>query len=202
MSLLRLNIIPDHLQVHFEKRLRQIASELVVKPDWLMQVFWAESRLKANAVNPKTKAVGLIQFMPDTAKGLGTTVEALRAMNAVQQLDYVRLYFLPYKGKMKSYYDVYSIVFFPALIGKPDNWVLQTKNLSPGVIAKQNPIININKDGQITVAEFKKYVYNSVAAAHRAVIFIQENPGKSAGAALALILFVFFYPLTINTILL
>jgi hypothetical protein len=35
-------------------------------------------------------AVGLIQFMPSTAKGLGTSTEALKKMSAVQQLDFVK----------------------------------------------------------------------------------------------------------------
>ncbi len=198
MNLLRLNVIPDNLQVHFATKLVAIANELQANPNWLMQVMWSESRLKAGAVNPKSRATGLIQFMPDTAKSLGTSVEALRTMNAVQQLDYVRKYFLPYKGKLSSYYDVYSVVFFPAIIGKPDTWVLQTKRLSPGIIAKQNPVVNINKDSVITVGEFKKYVHNSVLAAHREAIFgVVKKVATGTGVALGLVL-LFFCSITTN----
>ena len=188
MSLLYLNKIPDTEQAAFAAKLAGIAAELKADPNWLMQVMWAESKLKSAAVNPKTGASGLIQFMPATAKGLGTSVEALRKMNAVQQLDYVRKYFLPYKGRMKSYYDVYSVVFFPALIGKPDSWVLQTSRLSAEIIAKQNPVVNIIKDSKITVAEFKQYVFNSVEKLHRSTVF----KTAAAGGAAIVGLLVFF----------
>jgi hypothetical protein len=190
MSLLFISKIPATLRNAFTTRLQQIAAELGAKPDWLMQVMWSESRLNPAAVNPISKATGLIQFMPATAKSLGTSVDALKSMTAVQQLEFVRKYFLPYKGKMKSYYDVYAVVFFPALIGKPDTWVLQTARLSPGVIAKQNPVVNVNKDDKITVAEFKEYVYNSVVAANRSVIF-----SAAAGLGIVAAVLVFFYSL-------
>ncbi len=192
MNLLRLNIIPDVQQIAFAKRVTEIAAELQVNANWLMQVMWAESRLKATAVNPKSRATGLIQFMPATAIGLGTTVDRLKAMNAVQQLEYVRKYFLPFKGRMKSYYDVYSVVFFPALIGKPDTWVLQTSKLSPDIIAKQNPVVNINKDSKITVAEFKQYVYNSVNDLHKKIVFGAAKAAGIGASTIAGVLLLFF----------
>lgn len=201
MNLLRLNLIPDIQQIAFDKRLKEIAAALLVNPNWLMQVMYSESRLRANNINPISKATGLIQFMPATAKGLGTTVEQLRTMNAVQQLDYVYKYFLPYKGKMKSYYDVYAVVFFPAMIGKADSWVLQAKNLSPGIIAKQNPVVNINKDGQITVAEFKQYVFKSVEKTHREIVFgVLKAAATAAGAggAIAVVVLLFFCSVMTN----
>lgn len=198
MTLLRLNIIPDNQQIAFAKRVTEIAAELQVNANWLMQVMWAESKLNPKAVNPYAKATGLIQFMPKTAIGLGTTVEKLKAMNAVQQLDYVRKYFLPFKGKMKSYYDVYAVTFFPAMVGKPDTWVLQTNKLSPEIIAKQNPVININKDGKITVAEFKQYVYNSVLQTHRDIVFGVAKAAAIGLGAIAGIVLLFFCSITIN----
>ena len=94
--------------------------------------------------------------MPSTAKGLGTTTTALKAMTAVKQLDYVYKYLLPYKGKMNTYIDTYFAVFFPLAIGKPDDWVIQQNNLSASTIAKQNPSFETNKDGKIEVWEVKK----------------------------------------------
>ncbi len=43
--------------------------------------------------NPDLRATGLIQFMPTTAKALGTSIPALRAMSAVEQLQYVERFF-------------------------------------------------------------------------------------------------------------
>ncbi|HMO32315.1 MAG TPA: transglycosylase SLT domain-containing protein [Lacibacter sp.] len=225
MTLLRINTIPMALQSDFSRRVQEIAAELGIEPNWLMQVMWSESRLNPQAVNRQTgdpadpftraarRATGLLQFMPATARSLGTNNQAIFKMNALQQLELVRRYFLPWKGRMKSYYDVYSVVFFPALIGKPDTWVLQTSSLPAATIARQNPAVNINKDGKITVAEFKQYVFNSVLAAHRSLVFgqiqqaaqtaantVKNNPGASGLVAGAVLVFLFFYSLTINSL--
>ena len=62
--------------------------------------------------NGKTKATGLIQFMPTTAKDLGTTIEALKAMDFMTQLDWVFKYFEKNKvfdKEKKGYYTVGDI---------------------------------------------------------------------------------------------
>ena len=149
-------------QSAFADKVNKISTALKVNPDWLMLVMHSESRLNHKIVNP-IGATGLIQFMPDTARGLGTTTQALREMTNVEQLDYVYKYFKPYAGKINSYFDLYLITFFPAGMGKPENWVMQTKKLSASKIAQQNPAINKwAKDDVITVGEFKKYVKSTL----------------------------------------
>jgi len=144
----------------FKQKVVSICSLLKCNADDLMLVMFAESRLDEEAENPLTHASGLIGFMPSTAVWLGTTVEALRAMSNVDQLDYVYKYFkgLGATGKMKNVFDLYLVTFFPLALGKADNWVMQTSTLTAYKIASQNKIIDINGDGQITVAEFKQYV--------------------------------------------
>lgn len=163
--------IPVAEQPLFKSVLIAISNALGVNPNYLMQVFHAESRVNPKAFNKTSKAAGLIQFMPSTAAGLGTTTEALLKMNATEQLDWVYKYFKPYTGRLNSYADVYFVVFFPAAIGKTDDWVLKTSKLSPEIIAKQNPAINIIKDGKITVGEFKQYLKNTVAPGFTDIIF-------------------------------
>jgi hypothetical protein len=121
---------------------------------------YAESRLNSKAVNPNGGATGLIQFMPKTAAWLGTSTAALKAMSNVEQLDWVYKYFnsLGATGKMKSVYDLYLVTFFPIALGKPDSWVLESKDLSAYTVAVNNKIIDLNKDNKITVGEFKQYV--------------------------------------------
>lgn len=142
----------------FLQELKRYCNLLAVNPEWVMVVMYAESRLNEKAVNPKTRATGLIQFMPGTAVGLGTTVENLKALSNVQQLYYVYKYFAPYAGRISSVYDLYKIVFFPAMLGKSGDWVLQTSKLSAETIARANSIIDLNKDRKITVSEFEQYV--------------------------------------------
>lgn len=98
-------------------------------------------------------ATGLIQFMPSTAKGLRTTTAALATMSAVQQLEYVRKYFLPYKGRLHTLGDVYMAILWPAGIGKADSWALWDKTVSRPTTYRQNAGLDLNKDGKITKAE-------------------------------------------------
>lgn len=144
--------------IDFINKVIAISSKLKIDANWLMTVMYAESRLSEKAYNSNGGATGLIQFMPSTARALGTTTAALRAMTNVQQLDYVLKYFAPYAGRMKNVYDLYLVTFFPVALGKPDSYVMQTNALSAKVIAKANPGIDLNKDLQITVGEFKMYV--------------------------------------------
>lgn len=142
----------------FLNKVVSISNQLGINPNWLMFVMYWESGLNPAIRNKYSGATGLIQFMPATATALGTSVSALANMSNVEQLDYVYKYYRPYAGHMNNLYDVYLVTFFPAALGKADNWVLQTSSLSPRIIAEQNPAIDLNKDKQITVGEFKRYV--------------------------------------------
>jgi Transglycosylase SLT domain len=187
VSLIFINLISSDKQTAFATKVQSIASQLGIQPNWLMQLMWAESRLKPNAINRYSGASGLIQFMPKTAIGLGTTVEAIRNMDAVQQLDYVYKYFKGAANKMHSYYDVYLETFYPAAKGKPDNWQF------PTVVAKQNPAIDTDRDGVMTLADFKKYVRSTVWKSNLAAIF--GTLGGASPVIIGLIIAtVFFYP--------
>jgi hypothetical protein len=142
----------------FKSELIRYCALLGISPDDLMTVMYAESHVNEKARNPKTRATGLIQFMPSTANGLGVTVDQLYALTNVQQLYYVYMYFKPYAGKIKNVYDLYKVVFFPAMLGKAADWVAHTSTLSAELIARQNQIIDINHNGSITVSEFEQYV--------------------------------------------
>jgi hypothetical protein len=164
-------------RAEFEKAMRSICDILGINPNWLMMVMYTESRLNAQAVNAQPgdpsdpskradlRATGLIQFMPDTAVNVGTTTRSLYGMSNVDQLSYVYKYFKPWTGKIKNYFDLYFVTFFPLAIGKPNDYVLKTSNLSAAMIAKQNPFFDVNKDGQLTVGEIKQRMYESIPKA-------------------------------------
>jgi hypothetical protein len=126
----------------------------IMDPNWLMKVITKESAgtFSPSIKNPTSSATGLIQFMADTAKGLGTSTAKLAQMSAVDQLDYVEKYFKPYKGKMHSFADVYIAVFYPAALSKADSWVF------PNWVYKAQKYIDLNKNGQITLGEFKQWM--------------------------------------------
>ncbi len=133
----------------------QIAQNLGTNPDYLMAAMAFET---GGTFSPSIKngsgsgATGLIQFMPSTAIGLGTTTDALSKMTAEQQLGYVEQYFSPYQGKLNSLPDVYMAILLPSAIGKPDDYVLFDQKAKPKAYT-QNKGLDINGNGEITKAE-------------------------------------------------
>lgn len=150
--LYKISVVKDN-QKGFETKVREISAYLGIDPNWLMTVMYVESSINPKAVNKITNATGLIQFMPTTARSLGTTVEQLLTMNNVQQLDYVKSYLAPYKGRMKSLADTYLTVFYPAAVGKPDTWTFPEK------VRDQNPTFNkFLVDGQLMKKSITGYL--------------------------------------------
>ncbi|WP_297451589.1 transglycosylase SLT domain-containing protein [uncultured Alistipes sp.] len=139
----------------FAEKVRTISTRLGIDPNHLMGVMWCESRFDPAARNPVGGATGLIQFMPSTAAGLGTDCETLRGMDAVRQLDYVERFFRPYASRCRTFADLYLVCFFPVAAGKEDEFVLRTRKLPAEVVARQNPVFDTDRDGKITVGEFK-----------------------------------------------
>lgn len=156
----------------FLQKVREVAARLGVQPNWLMAIMKKESGLNSKAVNKQkgdssdaatraaSRATGLIQFMPDTAKYLGTTNIQLYNMSNLQQLDYVEKYFNFYKGKLKSYPDLYLATFYPLALSKPLTFVIGSEK-SPErakAIAEDNPTMK-SPTGLVTKQSFYDYVW-------------------------------------------
>ena len=148
-------------RAEFTAKVNSICTELRIEANWLMFVMWFESRLNPQAVNPISGATGLIQFMPSTARSLGTTTDVLKHMNNVQQLDYVLAYLRPYKGRMKTWVDVYLAVFYPRAMGNPDFVI------TSDIVAKQNKIFDLNKDLDISVKEIETALRKQIPEKYR-----------------------------------
>lgn len=143
----------------FLLKVKEICQYLSIEPDWLMLVMWFETArtFRTDIVNPISGATGLLQFMPRTARSLGTTTEALKLMSNIEQLDYVERYLAPYRGKMKNWLDVYCAVFYPVLIGKPDDAVIDRE-----IVARQNSVFDLNKDLKIHKYEIREALQKSI----------------------------------------
>ena len=101
-------------------------------------------------------ATGLIQFMPSTAKGLGTSTEELSKMTRTEQLKYVDKYFSNKGIEGGNLDDLYMSILFPVAVGKPDDFVLFGKGAIEGyrgIAYEQNSGLDVNRDGSITKAE-------------------------------------------------
>lgn len=150
----------------FRSRVLAICKDLRVEPDDLMACMAFES---GGTFSPSQKnlagsgATGLIQFMPDTAVGLGTTTQALALMTAEDQLFYVDKYFQPYRGRLFNLGDLYMAILFPAGIGKPDDFPLFVEGQKPLRRYQQNKGLDANRDGIVTRAEACKSVVRKLA---------------------------------------
>lgn len=109
------------------KQIDGMAKRLNCESKDIQALIYSESGGDPKAVNKSSGATGLIQFMPKTAAGLGTSVDALRNMPAEQQLVYVEKYLTKTKnakfdpGHKLSAGELYALVFMPA---KADKQVL------------------------------------------------------------------------------
>ncbi len=139
----------------FRDRVRWIAADLGMPADDLMACMAWESgeTFSASVRNAAgSGATGLIQFMPKTAISLGTTVQALAAMTAEDQLNYVYKYFRPFKGRLKNLGDIYMAILWPKGVGKPDDHVLWARGAMPTTY-RQNAGLDVNRDAAITRGE-------------------------------------------------
>jgi hypothetical protein len=136
----------------FARKVVAMSGTLGCDPSHLMSAMAFETgeTFSPRVRNPTSGATGLIQFMPDTARALGTMTDALALMTAEQQLDFVAQYFRPYAGRLHSLSDVYMVILWPKAVGKPDDYVLfggETKQYA------QNKGLDFNHDGTVTKAE-------------------------------------------------
>lgn len=133
----------------FRVEVRNVAQRLGFDPNWLMAVMAFETgqTFSPTARNSTSGATGLIQFIPDTAVGLGTTTTKLARMTAVEQLQYVEKYYRPYKSRVVNLGDAYMSVLWPAGIGKPDSYVLWNAG---SVQYNQNAGLDRDRKGYIT----------------------------------------------------
>ena len=65
-------------------------------------------------------------------------------------MDYVKKYFWPRRGKLKTLEDVYMAILWPAAIGKGSNYVLWKRG---SITYHQNRGLDDEGKGYITVAD-------------------------------------------------
>lgn len=145
----------------FRAKVREIAKRQNLDPNWYMAVMAFETGRSFLPWEPNkagSGAVGLIQFMPPTARDLGTSTQALANMTAIEQLDYVEKYLQPYVSRIANIGDMYMAVFMPRRgIGMADSAVLIDRDREP-IAYRQNASLDLNHDGKITRGEAVKRV--------------------------------------------
>ena len=148
--------------IEFQQEVSAVAGRLGISEADLMAVMSFETggTFDPSVINAAgSGARGLIQFMPSTARGLGTTTEALAQMSRVEQMQYVEKYLSNKNLRGKGLSDIYMGVLFPAAVGQPDDFVLfgngaTTRGYGAGSKAyAQNKGLDSNGDGSVTKAE-------------------------------------------------
>ncbi|MEJ2325399.1 MAG: transglycosylase SLT domain-containing protein [Chromatiaceae bacterium] len=158
-------------------------------PDGLVAYVSSESNWNPAAVNPSSGATGLAQFMPTTAKGLGTTVEDLRTMTVRQQLPWVFKYFDKASGGKPIPILDFKVLGFSTAHppGSPDDTVLYPAG-SAG--AKANPAYT-DESGAMTFGSVraKQAMYIASKGAERRSFEVgsgEPAPAKKGGFFLKL----------------
>ncbi len=119
---------------------------------WLMacMAFETGRTFSPTIRNPRSSAVGLIQFMAATAKGLGTSVTQLARLDAVGQLHYVERYLEPFAARIHDLDDLYLAILWPAAVGRPGETILW-RGSAPAYAANRG--LDLDRNGRITKHE-------------------------------------------------
>jgi len=152
----------------FKEKLSEISKAIGVDENSIIKLMKHESGLDPTIKN-SIGCVGLIQFCPDNSGGTTKTINGKSynldelKNNLGLQMDVIKDFWVLGKnnGKIKSAKDLYIYNFFPVAAGKPDDYVLQTKNVSAEKIASQNPIFNNvlgrSKNTPLTVGDLEYF---------------------------------------------
>lgn len=158
MNLLFSNKVPQEVADVVIQR----SDKIDIEPDWSMFLFDFESELDPYREN-SFGCFSYTQLCPDvpgenykTINGKPYYFSDLKTWSPVQLMnlsfDYIEEQ-INIHGKPASYHDLYFDILWPAAVGQPDDYVLNTQS---------NPIFDLNKDGKITVGEVKQYLDNRV----------------------------------------
>ena len=148
-----------HLTDQFYSRIVEISQKIKCNPEHLMAVINLESAksFSPSKKNPTSSATGLIQFTSASAQDLGTTVQDLAKMSALEQLDYVEKYLVKWKkaagfseNETLAAGDLYALVFQPA---KAKSGVLASAGTKE---YNKNKMLDVNKDNKITTDDLSQ----------------------------------------------
>lgn len=147
----------------FLREVEAIAQRIGTQPEYLLAVMSFET---GGTFSPGVRnaagsgATGLIQFMPGTARGLGTSTEALARMSAEEQLQYVERYFAGSNpGDLATLEGLYTKVLYGSPVSDPNATLFS----GTGATYTQNAGLDINRDGRITAGEATAKVRETIS---------------------------------------
>lgn len=159
----------------FVKEVERVSSKYGFSPGALIGLMQSESGINPQAVNPNGGATGLIQFMPATARSLGTSTDALYRMNRAEQMKYVDAFFKPYASGLRgaSAGKLYAYVFLPGRAGRQSG--VLTEN--PEKYYTHNRGLDMNRDGKITISDLDQRIAKKAKEAKVGGLFTGPTSG-------------------------
>jgi Transglycosylase SLT domain len=155
--------------------------------DGIAGVISHESRFDPAAHNPQPgqTATGLLQFIESTARQLGTTTAALRAMTALQQLPYVEKFFRATLRRAPGRPEDYLLATFGRadLIGDDDATVVDRADSDDPREAERyrvNSALDAAGKGFITVGDLRSSARASLNAAGGQRVRVTAVPVSSS----------------------
>ncbi len=144
----------EHVTPEFLGKVIDVTEAIGVQPDDLMMIMASESGISTERSPYHGQAVGLIQFTNEAASAIGTTLEELEKMTAIEQLYYVGEYYKKSGkiGEMKNVVDIYVVNAAPSSLGKAVVYEKGSQGYSG------NSDLDFDNDGKITRDELEKHL--------------------------------------------
>lgn len=138
----------------FTAELNRVAQKFNINANDLLAVMLVETGGTLNPAirNKSSGATGLIQFMPSTARGLGTTTDDLAKMTRAQQMKYVEKYFDNKLPQGATGGQIYAAVFLPAFIKE------EILTVRGEAYYNANVGLDYNNDGKISRSDLDAHV--------------------------------------------
>lgn len=139
----------------FRRGLAAVATQLEADPNMLAAIISFETggTFSPQIRNPKSGAVGLIQWIPSTARAMfGMSTDQIAKLSREEQLPLVLRYLREVSRgrRLDTVSDFYAAVFAPAFIGRPDSVVMYR---APSDAYDWNKPLDWDHDGAITKGE-------------------------------------------------
>lgn len=181
----------EDLGSSFFTKLDAIAAELWAHPLDLLAVWFSESGVMADAWNDspvdlrpelRDNRVGIAQLTPETLRRLGYRGDhgSFRNLAAAEQLEWVRAYFLPFRGKLGSIGAIYVATFLPKLVelaGK-ESAILAVKAGPLGRAFDANADVDRNDVYRLRVGELEAAVRKNCVGPRWAEIVTRAGAGE------------------------
>ena len=153
-----LNPLMESLRSYLMKQIGEYAGHLHVPSLWLLQFLNSNSCPEAeDARGLNVLANGLAQFSLRSIYGIDMPLPEAAEQDLGAEVDETHLCatcaFENLRGKLDSYYDFYAALIWPDVIGKPDDWEMQTGS------------------GTYSRADFREYVRSTVPQERQAEVF-------------------------------